>query len=149
MNQAQIWNHYKIRPEWKEKLILFVNGSFYSTFGSDAVFLSQLFGFKIIMKSGSQSVGFPIAWSDKYLQPLESAWYSYVIILVEDSKQSIMKYHLWDKSLEISVPIEIYNWLLEELRELLQKYETQLLLYNDISLPEDSIPFEPVVLPTN
>ena len=100
------------------------------------------------MKSGNQSVGFPISWSDKYLQPLESAGYSYVIILVEDSKQSVMKYHLWDKSLEITVPIEIYNWLLEELRELLQKYETQLLLFNNISLPEDSLPFEPVVLPT-
>lgn len=148
MQLSQIWNHYKTLPEWKDKLIFFVTWTFYSTFWSDAIFLSQIFDFKIVNKAWADSVWFPtISW-EKYFSALENAWYSYVVILVENSEHSVVKYYIWDKPLELTIPIEVYNWLLKELKDLIHKYEAHILLMKDVSLPlDESIWFTPAQLP--
>jgi len=130
-----IWqsrDHYKTLPEWKDKLIFFINWAFYKTFWSDAIFMSNLFGFQLLDNPWKSSIGFPLKWKTDYLWMLKKAGFSYAVISVDKVSWSeqVADYFLWTKSLELSVPLNVYRQLLKEVSALVKKYEIYILAQN-------------------
>ena len=64
----------------KDRIMLARCGAFIIAIGEDAVFLSQIFGFKLTcFKSGVCKIGIPITYILKYLTLLEEKKYSYIL----------------------------------------------------------------------
>lgn len=108
---------------------------FYKTFESDAIIISQLFWLKITIQEWLQTVWF-LEKSTNYFTQLEDAWYSYVALKInEDWNVSVLRNHEWNKTLDLSVPFENFQWLLDDLLHIYEKYSTCLRLIQPIDLP--------------
>ena len=77
----------------KDRIMLARCGAFIIAIGEDAVFLSQIFGFKLTcFKSGVCKIGIPITYILKYLTLLEEKKYSYILYdYSKDTKEIIEK----------------------------------------------------------
>lgn len=151
MKEQTYRNHYKVDPNWKDRIIFFAIWWFYKTFDSDAEICSLLLWFQTSVQNGMKTVWFPVNSWDKHFWLLKKADYSYVVLQIQESWPVVLQYHLWQKSLTISVPVQIYVSLLEDLRNLIQKYETTTRIISPINLwldtSEDSKKFIPPELP--
>ncbi|MDR2416011.1 MAG: hypothetical protein LBD75_05400 [Candidatus Peribacteria bacterium] len=123
MNAQTCRNHYKAHPDWKNKIIFFIVGGFYRTYESDATLISRLFGFQVQVQGGMRMTGFPATSSEKYFDLLRQEDYSYVLLQLADEKIQLIDSYEGSASLEITVPIEVYSGLLEEMKSLLTRYE--------------------------
>lgn len=108
---------------------------FYKTFESDANIISQLFWLKITLQEWLQTVGFPEK-SISYFERLDEADYSYVVLeIAKDWNVSVLRKNEWSKLLEINIPFEIFQWLLDDLKHIQEKYSTYPRLIQPIDLP--------------
>lgn len=108
---------------------------FYKTFESDAIIVSQLFWFKITIQEWLQTVWF-LGKSTNYFNQLEDAGYSYVAVQIkEDWNVSVLRNHEWNKSLDLSIPFENFQALLDDLFRIYEKYSTCLRLIQPLDLP--------------
>jgi len=134
MKEQTYWSHYKLDSKWKDRLIFFAVGWFYKTFDSDAELCSLLLWFQISMTNGSKIVWFPMNSWDKYFSLLKQADYSYVVLQLQESGPIVIQYYLGKKSLSISVPADVYVSLLNDMKTLIQKYETSMRIISPINL---------------
>lgn len=127
---------------------------FYKTFENDADIISQLFWFKITNQDWAQTAWF-LESSTNYFDRLEEAGYSYVSLeLSKDWNISVLRKNEWEKTLDLNVPVEIFQWLLEDIQRICDRYKTSLRLIQPIDLPfttwnkenieSESIPFEKI-----
>lgn len=131
-------NHYKTNPRTKNTIIFFLMSGFYKTFESDANIISQLFWLKITLQEWAQTASF-LEKSENYFERLEDANYSYVALQInKDWNVSVLRKHEWNKSLEINIPFDIFQWLLDDLRHIQEKYSTYPRLIQPIDLPFDN-----------
>lgn len=108
---------------------------FYKTFESDAIIISQLFWLKITLQEWMQTVGF-LEKSTNYFDLLEAAWYSYVALKInKDWNISVLHSHEWNKILELNIPFENFQWLLDDILHIYEKYSTCLRLIQPLDLP--------------
>ncbi len=62
----------KLKLENEEKILLVRSGAFVIAVGNDAIFLSELFGFKKkCLKPGLCKIGIPVTYAFKYLELIE------------------------------------------------------------------------------
>lgn len=134
MKEQTYRNHYKVDSKRKDRLIFFAIWWFYKTFDSDAEICSLLLWFQVSVQSWMKTVWFPINWWEKHFWLLKHADYSYVVLQILETWPVVLQYHLWKKSLSISVPVQVYISLLDDLRNLVQKYETTTRIISPISL---------------
>lgn len=134
MKEQTYWSHYKLDSKRKDRLIFFTIGWFYKTFDTDAEVCSLLLGFQVSMQNGSKVVWFPMNSWDKYFSLLKQADYSFVVLQLQESGPTVIQYHLWSKALSISVPAETYVSLLNDMKNLVQKYETIMRIISPINL---------------
>lgn len=129
-------NRYKTNPRAKDYLIFFLMWSwFYKTFESDAIVASQFFWLKITMQEWVQTVWF-LESSTNYFERLEDAGYSYVALkLQEDWNISVLRNYEWENNLDLNVPFETYQGLLNEILRIHEKYSVCLRLIQPIDLP--------------
>ena len=128
-------NHYKANPRTKNTLIFFLMWWFFKTFESDATIVSQLFWLKITIQEWLQTASF-LEKSDNYFEHLEDADYSYVALQInKDWNVSILRKHEWHKSLELNVPFENFQWLLNDILRIYERYSTCLRLIMPLDLP--------------
>lgn len=133
--ETTYWNHYKTNPRTKNTLIFFLMSGFYRTFESDAIIVSQLFWLKITIQEWLQTASF-LEKSDSYFERLEDADYSYVALQInKDWNVSVLRKHEWSRLLEINIPFDIFQWLLDDLRRLQEKYSACTRLIQPIDLP--------------
>ncbi len=111
---------------------------FYKTFNSDAITISQLFWLKVTLQEWVETVWF-LEKSTSYFERLEDANYSYVALQMDKTWNiSVLRNHKWSKSLEISIPSEIFQWLLDDLMRIHEKYSTFPRLIQPLDLPFDN-----------
>ena len=128
-------NHCKTIPERKNVFLFFLISWFYKTFDSDAVIISQLFWLKITIQEWARTVWF-LEKSTSYFDQLDNAWYSYVVIKVsEDWNISRIRDHRWNKELELNIPSEVFQWLLDDLKRIYERYSIYSRLIQPIDLP--------------
>ena len=134
--QPQMYrNHYKTDPERKNRILLFVVGGFYRAYESDAVLLGYLFGFQVQVQWWTRMTGFPANAGEKYMDLLKQADYSYVLLQIHETGPVVLQYHLGTKPLEITIPIDVYASLLDEMKSVIQKYEASMRLLKHVDLP--------------
>lgn len=128
-------NHYKTNQRTKNTLIFFLTSGFYKTFESDAIIVSQLFWFKITLQEWLQTVWF-LEKSTSYFDQLKDAGYSFVALKInEDWNVSILRNNEGNKVLDLSIPFENFQWLLDDILHLYEKYSTCLRLIQPLDLP--------------
>lgn len=119
-------NHYKTNPNLKNTIIFFHILWFYKTYESDAILLSQLFGFKLTIQDWFNSIWFSDT-SQNYLDRLEDAGYWFVVLeLQKDWNISLLRQNEWTKSLDINISSETFQWLLDEILHIHEKYNSML-----------------------
>lgn len=128
-------NHYKTHPNLANTIIFFHMSWFYKTFDSDARVVSQLLGSKIIKQDWVDTASF-LETSTYYLERLEDGMFSYVILeLSKDGNISILRRFTWNKPLDINIPLDVFQNLLNDIQHLHDKYSTSLRLIQPIDLP--------------
>lgn len=128
-------NHYKTNPRLKNTLIFFHTNQFFKTFESDAILVAQLFWFRVTNQDGFNTVWFSDS-SEIYLNRLEDAGYAYVILELEkNGKVSVLRKNYWNRSLDLNVSFETFQWLLNDIFHLYEKYSTTLRLVQSFELP--------------
>lgn len=133
-------NHYKTNPSLKDTLIFFRTAWYYKTFESDARLVAQLFWFKISLQEWLETTWF-LETSKTYLDRLADAWYSYIILeLHKDWNISILQRNIGTKSLEITVPLETFQSLLNDIYHICERYNTSLRLIQPIDMPFNENP---------
>lgn len=134
------WNHYKTYPRLKDTIIFFRTAWFYKTFESDAVLIAQLFWFKMTLQEWLETTWF-LETSTTYLERLADAWYSYIVLeLHKDWNISILHRNIGTKSLELTVPLETFQSLLNDISHVCERYSTSLRLIQPIDLPLNENP---------
>lgn len=78
-----------LKLEYKDYLLLFKNGSFYSSFDEDSLILKKVFNYKIVYLNNNIKAGFPINNIDLVTKKMEELSINYIII---DDKKIIKKY---------------------------------------------------------
>lgn len=135
MNPWMYWNSYKTHSEWKNRIIFFIVWWFYKTFESDAMFMSYLFGFQVQVQWWMKSIWFPVNSWDKYFNMLKQWDFSFVVLQITDNGVNTINYYIWNKNLEINIPVDIYMWLIEEIKNVVQKYENSMRMLQTINIP--------------
>lgn len=70
----------ELKSKNQDRIMLARCGAFIIAIGEDAIFLSQIFGFKLTcFKSGVCKIGIPITYILKYLKMIEDKGYSYIV----------------------------------------------------------------------
>lgn len=84
----------ELKEIYKDRIILARCGVFVIAIGEDAIFLSQIFGFKLTcFKSGMCKIGIPVTYTIKYLKMIEDKGYSYILYgYNKDTKEIEEKY---------------------------------------------------------
>ena len=84
----------KLKLENEEKILLVRSGAFVIAVGNDAIFLSELFGFKKnCLKPGLCKIGIPVTYALKYLELIEDKGYSYILFDYDkNTKELVEKY---------------------------------------------------------
>lgn len=84
----------KLKLENEEKILLVRSGAFVIAVGNDAIFLSELFGFKKnCLKPGVCKIGIPVTYALKYLELIEDKGYSYILFDYDkNTKELVEKY---------------------------------------------------------
>lgn len=115
-------NHYKTNPRTKNTIIIFHISTFYKTYESDAILLSQLFWFKVTIQDWFNSIWFSDT-SQFYLDRLEYAGYGFVVLELEKNWTiSVLRQYKWTKSLDMSVSTDIFQWLLDNILYIYERY---------------------------
>lgn len=128
-------NHYKSDPNAKNTLIFFLMSGFYKTFDSDAIVVSQLFWLKITLQEWLETVWF-LEKSTSYFDRLEDAGYSYAALQINsDWNVSLLRKYSWNKVLDLSIPFENFQWLLNDILRIYERYSTCLRLIQPLDLP--------------
>ena len=135
MNPWMYWNSYKTHAERKNRIVFFIVWGFYKTFESDAMFMSYLFGFQVQVQWGMKSIWFPVNSWDKYFNMLKQWDFSFIVLQITDSWVNTINYYIWNKSLEINIPVDIYMWFIEEIKNVVQKYENSMRMLQTIDIP--------------
>lgn len=92
----------------KDRIMLSRCGAFIIAIGEDAIFLSQIFGFKLTcFKSGVCKIGIPITYILKYLQLLEEKQYSYILFDYNKETKEIIEKFKYDGINKIEVTNKI------------------------------------------
>lgn len=131
------WNHYKTQPHMKDVFIFFHIGTFYKTFETDAVILSQLFWFKITLQEGLRTAAF-LENSTFYLERLKNADFSYVVLeLQDDGNIATLHKNVGNRSLDLTIPLDTFLWFLSDIQNLHDRYATSLRMIQPIDLPLD------------
>ncbi|MDR0860497.1 MAG: hypothetical protein LBO09_06045 [Candidatus Peribacteria bacterium] len=134
----ECWQSLKNYPENKNRILFFSSGVFFKTFETDAEFLSAKFGFKVIIKGGYSTVGFPHQSEVKYLSQLQEENYSYqllkqengeIVLIDEFEGESPLSYEVeqivYREKKKPEIPTEEsprFTSFLLELSQLIQKY---------------------------
>lgn len=79
--------------------------------------------------------GFPANAGEKYMDLLKQADYSYVLLQIHETGPVVLQYHLGTKPLEITIPIDVYASLLDEMKGVIQKYEASMRIIKHVDLP--------------
>ena len=115
-------NHYKTNPRTKNTIIFFHISTFYKTYESDAILLSQLFWFKLTIQDWFNSIWFSDT-SQFYFDRLEYAGYGFVVLELEKNwTVSVLRQCEWTKSLDMNISTEIFQWLLDDIIYIHERY---------------------------
>lgn len=88
----------------QDRIMLSRCGVFIIAIGEDAVFLSQIFGFKLTcFKPNMCKIGIPITHILKYLKMLEEKQYSYILFDYNKESKTIEEKYKYDGSNKIEI----------------------------------------------
>lgn len=73
-----------LKIQYKDYLILFKIGSFYTSFGEDAIILNKVFNYKLVDMKNNIKAGFPLTNYEKNINIIEKLKINYIIIEKEN-----------------------------------------------------------------
>ena len=99
---TSILSFIKLKLENEEKILLVRSGAFVIAVGNDAIFLSELFGFKKnCLKPEVCKIGIPVTYALKYLELIEDKGYSYILFDYDKNTKELVEKYKCDGSKEV------------------------------------------------